>query len=478
MAPIDHAPRFALVQPDLFSANGGQANAWADFDNDGDLDEFVGFRGRPNRLYRQDHGRMEDVAGAAGLADTIETRVAAWGDFDGDGQIDLYIGFAANVAGKLYRNDGDGRHFTDVAPALGLRLTGVSRQASWIDYDNDGDLDLFAAFRDQPNRLLRNDGGRFADVTVESGIGDPRKTVGAVWFDIDGDGDLDLFVANQNGDANGLFRNDGGHFADVARDWGVDASGRSEELGGVGPAVADFDGDGFLDLFVANYGPSALYRNDRGKRFVDVTKGAGLFFAQHATTPSWGDFDNDGWPDLYVAGFLVTETHYPDHLFHNQRGHFRDVLPALIKDHDASHGVQWVDFDGDGALDLALANNDDKGGHYLLRNLLPPPRTRQSLAVDIVDRRGRHTKPGAEVRVYAAGTRRLISSGLVDTGGGYCSQNVMPVHVATAGASRVDIEVTSMSKTGRQITKSRNQSAIKNLQPAIPPSPPIRLAVP
>ena len=111
--------------------------------------------------------------------------------------------------------------------------------------------------------------------------------------------------------------------------------GASEEFGGVGAAVADFDGDGFLDLFVANYGPSALYRNDGGRRFVDVTKETGLFFDQHATTPSWGDYDNDGRPDLYVAGFLVTVTHYPDHLFHNaaQAGgrDFADVLPALVQ---------------------------------------------------------------------------------------------------------------------------------------------------
>ena len=137
-----------------------------------------------------------------------------------------------------------------------------------------------------------------------------------------------------------------------------------------------------------------------------------------------------------------------------------DVIPALVREHDASHGVQWVDFDGDGALDLALANNDAKGGHFLFRNLLPPSVARRSLSVDVVDERGRHTKAGAEVRVYAAGTRRLISSGLVDTGGGYCSQNVMPVHVATAGASRVDIEVTSMTKSGRRTTVRRNQSAV------------------
>src|SRR5438132_546170 len=171
-------PDFELVQPDLFGASGAQPNAWADFDNDGQLDEFVGFRGRPNRLYRQHHGRFRDVAADVGIADTVETRVAAWGDFDGDGHVDLYVGFAGGAPNKLYRNDGDGRHFTDVAPALGVNLTGITRQAAWIDYDNDGDLDLFIAFRDQPNRLFRNDGERFTDVTRESRIGDPRKTVG------------------------------------------------------------------------------------------------------------------------------------------------------------------------------------------------------------------------------------------------------------------------------------------------------------
>src|SRR6185503_10893709 len=106
-----------------------------------------------------------------------------------------------------------------------------------------------------------------------------------------------------------------------------------------------------------------------------------------------------------------------------------------------------------GALDLALTNNDPAGGHYLFRNQLPAARAQQSLSIDVVDARGRHTKPGAEVRVYAAGTRRLLAAGLVDSGGGYCSQNVMPVHVAAAGAARVDVEVTTMGKRGRQTTR-------------------------
>jgi hypothetical protein len=449
-APDGRLPQFELVQPDLFSAPGGQANAWADFDGDGDLDEFVGFRGRPNRLYRQDHGVFSDVAAAAGLADTVETRAAAWGDFDNDGDADLYVGFAGGTPNKLYRNDGG--HFTDVAREVGVNLTGVSRQAAFIDYDNDGDLDLFAAFRERPNQLFRNDGGRLVNVTESSGIGDPRKTVGAVWFDADRDGDLDLFVANQDGDLNALFLNDRGHFTDVAAAWGVDGGPRSTGFGGVGPAVADYDGDGFFDLFVANYGPSVLYRNERGRRFTDVTRAAGASFEGHAVTASWGDYDNDGRPDLYVSGFLANEPHYPDHLLHQDGAkdvHFSDVMPDLLKTHDASHGVQWIDFDNDGALDLALANNDPQGGHYLFHNRLAADRTHASLSVDVVDSRGRHTKPGAEVRVYAGG-RRLVSSALLDTGSGYCSQNSMPVHVGVAGEAKVDVEVTVLTTSGRR----------------------------
>ena len=104
----------------------------------------------------------------------------------------------------------------------------MARQPAWIDYDGDGDLDLFAAFRDVPNRLLRNDEGRFVDVTESSGIGDKRNTVSGVWWDFDRDGDLDLFVANQEGEANGLYRQDRGRFEDVAAAMGVAGTPRPD----------------------------------------------------------------------------------------------------------------------------------------------------------------------------------------------------------------------------------------------------------
>src|SRR5688572_13786216 len=144
-------PSFELVQPQLFSAPGGQANAWADADNDGDLDYFVAFRGRPNRFYRNHQGTFRDVAEAVGLADNVETRAVAWGDFDADGDPDLFIGFAdPTIPAKVYRSD-RGARFADVAREIGVELRGVARQPAWIDYDGDGDLDLFAAFRDVPN---------------------------------------------------------------------------------------------------------------------------------------------------------------------------------------------------------------------------------------------------------------------------------------------------------------------------------------
>jgi len=456
---VDEAPVFELVQPDLFSAPGGQPNCWADFDNDGDLDQFVGFASAPNRLYRNDGGRFTDVAAAVGLADPEITRAAAWGDFDVDGQVDLYVGFQdGKTSNRLYRNQGNGR-FTNVAPGLGLELIGTSRQPSWVDYDNDGDLDLFTAFRDRPNRLFRNDGGKFTDVTEASGIGDPRKTVGAVWWDFDKDGDLDVFVANQEGDSNGFFRNDGGRFVDVARELGVDASGRPKEEGGVGPSLADYDGDGDLDLFVANYGPNALYRNEGGRTFVreDVTLGGPP--GSHATTSNWGDFDNDGRPDLYVGATVNGVPHYPDFLYRNEgpagdgRVRFANVLPEIVRTHDATHGVQWVDFDRDGALDLALTGNGRDDGHYLFRNRFPADRAGRSLAVEVVDAQGRRTRAGAEVRVYATGTPTLLGTRLVDTGSGYCSQNAAPVHFGLPAGGPVDVEVTFLTREGRKKTR-------------------------
>jgi len=451
-------PRFELVQPELFGEAGSLTNAWADFDNDGDFDLFVGFGNVPNRLYRNDAGTFADVAAEVGLADQESTRAAAWGDYDGDGHLDLYVGFSgADVPNRLYRNDGDGRRFTDVTAAAGALLPlGATRQVSWIDYDNDGDLDLSVAFRNLPNALLRNDGGAFTEVGDALGIADPRRTVGAVWFDVDQDGDLDQYVANMDGDANGLFRNDGERFADVAADLGLDDGGRplgDRAYGSVRPSLADYDSDGDLDVFLANYGPNGLLRNDGESGFTNVAASAGLAIDSRYDSGAWGDWDNDGLPDLYVNGTIGGGTVYRDYLFHNEGDAFADVTPPLLLAQNADHGVQWADFDGDGDLDLALTGSGAEGMTHLLRNLLAPERARRSVQVLVLDDRGHYTRAGAEVRLYAAGTRDLLGMGIVDTGSGYDSQNALPVHLGAPGEDRVDVEVTFLTGRGREVVK-------------------------
>ena len=449
------AVRFELVQPDSFAASGAQPNAWADYDGDGDLDLFVGFKqDEPNRLYRNDQGRFTDVASEAGLADAIDTRAASWGDYDADGDPDLFVGFTrrSNAPAKLYRNDGSGK-FTDVAVSAGVEVVGEIRQPSFVDYDGDGDLDLFVAVRDAPNMLFRNDGARLVSVGKAAGIDDPRRTVGAVWFDADADGDLDVFVANQNGDLNGLFRNDGGKFTDVAGPLAVDAAGRAPTSGSNGPSVADFDRDGDLDLFVAGYGPNFLYRSDEGGRFTEIAAPVGVGGGALATPSRWGDIDNDGWIDLYVSSYVDKPVNEHDFLFRNVAGKFTDILPELKLPHGATHGIQWADFDQDGDLDFALANNNPKGTHALYRNQLPASDAAQSIEILVLDGRGRATRAGAEVRIYTAGTRTVLGMGVVDSGGGYCSQNVMPVHVGLGRADAVDVEVTTIAGGQRKVTR-------------------------
>jgi hypothetical protein len=454
------APSFELVQPELFAVTGGQPSCWADYDGDGDLDLFVGFKDAvANRLYKNDRGKFVEVAGEAGIADLTDTRAAAWGDFNGDGKLELYVGFTrrSGVANKLYRYD-NGK-FVDIAHDIGVDVKGETRQVSFVDFDNDGKVDLFIAFRDAPNMLLRNDGNRFVDVAKEMGVDDPRKTVGAVWFDMNDDGRLDLFVANQDGTLNGLWRNDGSKFVDVARELGMDADGRPANFGSNGPSVADYDNDGRFDLFVAGYGRNFLYHNEGGGRFKDVAAEMGVAGGDRATPSSWGDYDNDGRPDLYVSSYIDRPVNEKDFLFHNDGAKFSDAMIELIAKHGATHGVQWVDFDGDGALDLALANNNPNGGHYLFRNTMPAASARRSIQVSVVDQQGHATRAGSEVRVYAAGTRKVLGGRLVDTGGGYCSQSVMPVHIGLADnlpGGKVDVEVTSMTKSGRKVTRLGN----------------------
>lgn len=437
-------PRFEPVQPGLFAAGGALTNAWADYDADGDPDLFFGFNGGGNRLYRNDAGTFTEVAVAAGIADVRPTRAAAWSDIDGDGDADLIVGFtpAGGPVLKLYANDRG--QFTDVTDDWKLNAdSGAVRQISGIDLDGDGDIDVFVAFRDGANALFRNDGGTFREIAATIGLADTRRTVGAVWFDADDDGDLDLYAANMDGDANGFFRNDDGHFTDVADSLGLAWGGRAPgdpDNGTVRPCAADVDNDGRLDLFTANYGPNGLFLN-RGARFDDVSAERGVAIDSRYDTCAFADYDGDGLLDYYVNGTVTGGISYPDHLYRNAGDRFVETPPPTLAAIDGDHGAQWADFDGDGDLDLALAASNTESPHPLLRNVGRPAAGSAWLRVMALDSIGRPVLAGSIVRLYAAGTDRVLGTRLIDSGSGYNSQSLLPVQFGLATAAPVDIEV-------------------------------------
>src|SRR3954465_15423508 len=187
---------FESVQTDLFSVPNSYSNAWADFDNDGDLDLAVSLGSGEVRLYRNDKGTLVSVGREMGLPQpgggSYEPRGLSWGDYGGDGFVDLLGGATqADRLTKVFHNLG-GTTFVDVAADLGLTIPGRSaRQTNWVDYDNDGNLDVYAADRQGKNRLFRNGSGTFTQVLADGGPTVFRSTVGACWLDTDQDGNLD-----------------------------------------------------------------------------------------------------------------------------------------------------------------------------------------------------------------------------------------------------------------------------------------------
>lgn len=458
------APAFQPVQADLFGVVGSLSNAWGDMDNDGDLDFAVSLKSGEVRLYRNDGGTFVSVGAAMGLPTAAhELRGLSWGDYDGDGWLDLLGGATDPKQPTLVFHNRKGKGFEEVGAAIGLGFAGRSaRQTSWVDYDNDGDLDLYAADRIGPNRLMRNDGGRFTQVFAGTGVSDPRPTVGACWFDYDADGDLDLFLANQSGAKDALWRNDGGSFVDVAEQAGVAGPARTKEEGGVGCAIGDYDNDGRLDLFVPNYGPNALYRNRGDGTFENVSVATGVGFANHGVGAAWGDYDNDGWLDLSIMAYEgpVGKQEPTNALLHNESDgkggrRFVNVLPRNNAMNAGDHGVQWVDYDRDGALDLSITDGyGPVGGHFLFRNLLPAAAAARSLSVLVLDARGHFTRPGAEVRLRDA-RGRILATRQVGTGDGYNTQSAQPVHFGLATTAPVTVEVTWL-RGGKRVVQRRS----------------------
>jgi hypothetical protein len=367
---------------------GGLVCYQADYDNDGRLDVFIP-RGawhvwpmRPSLLRNVVGGRFEDVTEKAGLLDPVNSNAAAWADYDNDGRVDLFIA-CEKQPNRLYRNRGDGT-FEEVAARAGVQADAerFAKGCSWLDYDNDGFPDLFVNNLSDDARLYHNNrDGHFEEVTSRMGIDGPRGF--SCWsFDYDNDGWLDIFA--------------------VYYDRPIDEVVR-----------------GMLVMPVERTG-NRLYRNKEGRGFEDVSVATGLEPFLATMGSNYADFDNDGWLDMYHAtgglsfGFLV-----PNRMLRNVEGHrFADISSSSRTGHlQKGHAVACGDWDRDGDVDLFIEMgggvNGDKYHNLLFQN---PGQGNHWLTVRLVGRKTNRAAIGARIKVVTAGKEpttihRHVSSG-------------------------------------------------------------------
>ena len=316
----------------LLGLYGGLNIIQADYDNDGHVDVFV-MRGgwlaeygrHPNSLLRNNgDGTFTDVTFDAGLGEVhYPSQTASWGDYDNDGDLDLYVGNETTPAlvapSQLFRNNGNGT-FTDVAEAAGVINHRWTKAVVWGDYNGDRLLDLYVSNLGLGNRLYRNTGtGTFIDEAPPLGVAEPTLSLTAAWFwDVDNDGVLDLYVPAYtaeiedlaasalglpvNIEKSRLYRGtDGGGFEEVSERYGL-----TEPIAAMGSNFGDLDNDGYLDFYLGTgrpqyhtLMPSVMYRNQNGQSFSEVTYAGGFGHLQKGHAITFADLDNDGDQDVF-----------------------------------------------------------------------------------------------------------------------------------------------------------------------------------
>lgn len=294
------------------------------------------------------------------------SRGISWGDFDGDGYPDLAVANTINQPEFLYRNDADGT-FTQLVENAVTLAAGWTEGVAWIDFDDDGDLDLFTTnAHQQANGLFLNDGrGGFEAVDAGALTRDSTSSTMSCWADYDGDGDLDVFVVNRDGENDALYENDGGdRFEAIEGAPPVTNGGEGRACG-----AADADGDGDFDLYVANgrRQRNYYYRNEGDWRFVEVMEGAFVRDTAYSYGVSWIDYDYDGDLDLFVTNISESNALYVN----DGRGEFRPLKASpLVTAGGVSKGQVWGDLDNDGDLDLFIANGTEAPDmrNFLYRN--------------------------------------------------------------------------------------------------------------
>ena len=463
----------------------GSGVALFDADTDGDVDlYFVNGSDLPgaaapvvptNRFYRNDgDGTFTDRTHAAALGDTGYGLGCCAGDYNNDGFTDLYVtNYGRNV---LYRNNGDGT-FTDVADAAGVAGDAFSSGCTFVDIDADGYLDLYVvnyvAFDPETNPtctrqgiptyctpealpgvadvLYRNNGdGTFTDISERAGISDtpPGKGLGVVCGDVDNDGDVDIFVANDT-TPNFLYRNGGAgvQLTEDALFAGVALSAEGRAYSGMGANLGDFDNDGSLDIVVTNFQDqtNSLYHNAADGFFSEVSFAKGI---GERSLPylAWGvdfvDVNNDGWLDLFIANGHLDDNiaaidpigtyAQPNQLFLNDRGVAFSELP------EAAVGGQRVSrgaafADIDNDGDIDLVISNLNDAPTVLRNDSDP--IGRWLRVKLIGTHCNRDAIGGRVTLTAEGVTQLRE---VKSGSGYLSQNDLRLHFGVGAARSVD----------------------------------------
>ena len=506
-APIAHfadiAERAGLTMTNVFGGvdtkkyiieTTGTGIAVFDFDNDGWPDIFVvngttleGFpqgKAPSNHLYRNNHDRtFSDVTDRAGLSANGWGQGVCVGDYDNDGWEDLFVTYYGK--NRLYHNQGG--VFTEVGDKAGVAGTGKAwgSGCAFVDYDRDGSLDLVVAnyvdfdvskapapgersscmWKGAPvmcgprglppakNILYHNRGdGSFEDVTVKAHIdrADGYYSLGISTLDFDDDGWTDIYVACDSTASILYHNNRDGTFTDVGVTAGAAFNEDGRAQAGMGATVADFDGDGRLDIFKTNFSDdtSTLYRNNGDGTFTDATFSAGL--GLHTQYLGWGtmffDFDNDGWPDLIVANghvypevdkyHLGSSYEEPRILYHNNGdGTFTDVSSSAgagITIASSARGLAVGDLWNDGKLSVLISNVNAKPS--LLVN--DARSANHWIGLKLVGTRSNRDAIGAKVTLKV-GKRMLVNE--VRSGSSYISNSDMRLHFGLGGASKIDL---------------------------------------
>lgn len=471
--------------------NTGTGVAIFDYDNDGLPDIFFvnGDRfdrpgGAPTHFLYHNLGglRFEDVTQKSGITHNDWGQGVCAGDVDNDGKIDLFVtAWGHNV---LWRNQGDGT-FRDETAERGL--AGPKRWStgcSFLDYDRDGNLDLFVAhylnfdpakvakpgdphqctwkgfpvvcgpmgLPPETMSLYHNDGkGRFTEVSDRAGLkGVKAAGLTVLTGDFDNDGWTDVYVAGDSTPSLHFLNKRDGSFEEVGAYTGIAYNEDGHEQSGMGASAADYDGDGLLDIVKTNFTDDIpnLYRNLGRGNFSEVTAAAGL--AARTNFVSWGcgflDFDNDGWSDILIVNGHV----YPDidkrnvgQTFHQQRllywnrhdKEFYDVSddagPGIVAGH-SSRGLAVGDLDNDGDVEVVVVNMHE--GPSLLKNYGDRG---NSILIQALTPEGRDAI-GARLSVTAGGRTQI---GEVRSGGYYVSQGDFRVHFGLAGETKADLTV-------------------------------------